>query len=476
MDAYFAQSQVQGLQQVLAPQLRQSLEMLQVPVMELRTLIAQELQLNPTLEELTPDMEQIEIEPERDSTLDDVSEREFDEEFEVLARLDEDLRDSFRQNNIISRPSSDDDARRQFMLESITESKTLQEHLMDQLAMSDLTGVDRQIAEMMIGSINSNGYLSTPLEELAESTGVDLQALESILAVIQDFDPIGVGSQTLEECLLKQIERLQMLHLPVATIVQRFLPEIAGHKYADIARQLRMTPGDVQEIAHFIGTLEPHPGRAFETEATAYVLPEVFVFWKDGKWTVTTNDEQLPQLRISNHYKTLMRTEGTTREVKSYIRDRIRAGSFLMKSINQRQSTIRNIAENIVKVQEAFLEKGVRHLKPLTMSEVADKVGIHETTVSRAIANKYMETPQGTFEMKYFFTPGFKTADGNSVSNKSIKDAIQELIANEDTSKPLSDQAMVRELTERGLKVARRTIAKYRDELKILPSHLRKLL
>ena len=239
-------------------------------------------------------------------------------------------------------------------------------------------------------------------------------------------------------------------------------------------RQLKISVDEVQDTAHFIARLEPKPGRMFVSDAPAYVLPEVVVQKIDGEYTVLLNNDHIPHLHISDHYRQLMSNAQTSADVKSYIREKIRAGMFLIKSIGQRQQTIFNIATEIVKVQKEFLDQGVTKLRPLTMAEVAAVVGIHETTVSRAIANKYMQTPRGTYEMKYFFTPGYKTASGATVSNKTIKDAIAQLVANEDQANPLSDQAMVEALQAAGTKVARRTIAKYREELKILPSHLRK--
>ena len=221
--------------------------------------------------------------------------------------------------------------------------------------------------------------------------------------------------------------------------------------------------------------LDPRPGRHFSSEESVYVIPEVFVKKINGRWRVRTNDKELPRIKISKYYREMMENPATSKEARRYIRDKVRGGSFLMKSMGQRQDTLKKIAVEVVKHQEAFLEEGVSQLKPLTMSEIADKIEMHETTVSRAVNNKYIQTPRGTYELKYFFTPGYKSSeDGGSVSNKSIKDALKKLVDNENTSKPLSDQAIVKALSEQGFKVARRTITKYRDELHILPSHLRR--
>ena len=470
-----SQRQEQRMQLVLAPQLRQSLEMLQVPVLELQTLIQNELQQNPTLEEkLTDSADRVEIEPIADAAEDAAPEGNLDEQFEALAKLDDEWREYFQQSRSVTTYTSEDAARRQFFLDSLSQPESLQEHLLTQLNFAGLGAEDRQIGELLIGSINDKGFLTSDLSELVETTGFEADQLERVLLILQDFDPVGVATRDLKECLLVQLRRLGEADSLAARIIGGHLKALAAHKYAEIARALKETPENVQQAAQFIATLEPRPGRAFSASAPAYVLPEVIVQRVNGDYSVTLNNDHIPHLRISKHYRNLMADPDTPIEVKNYIRDKIRAGEFMIKSIGQRQQTISRIAVEIVRVQRGFLEHGVTELRPLTMAEIAGKLGIHETTVSRAIASKYMQTPRGTFEMKFFFTPGFKTADGREVSNKTIKDAIAQLVAGEDPANPLSDQAMVDVLKERGTTVARRTVAKYREELKILPSHLRK--
>jgi RNA polymerase sigma-54 factor len=471
-EQYLSQTQSQRMQMVLAPQLRQSLELLQVPMLELRSLVQQEMEQNPTLEDQPMEAEQIEIEPNAPEKKDE--ELGLKDEFEKLARLDDEWRDYFNQNQGSQRYSSEEAAKRQFFLDSLSQPESLQQHLMDQLALADLPEHDRQIGELLIGSTNEDGYLTSPLEELAGSTGYATQQLEDVLRLVQEFDPIGVGARDLRECLLIQLRRLGKEDSMASSIVRDHLDTLGGRRFPDIARALKVPVEEVHNAARLIATLEPKPGRLFTPDATSYVLPEVIIQRVDGEYVIILNNDQIPHLHISDHYRRLMSDESTPADVKNYIREKVRAGMFLIKSINQRQQTIYNITKEIVGVQREFLDQGITHLRPLTMAEVAAAVGIHETTVSRAIANKYMQTPRGTFEMKYFFTPGYRTADGQSVSNKTIKDAIAKLVAEEDPSDPLSDQIMVQKLAEMGTKVARRTIAKYRDELKILPSHLRK--
>ena len=471
-EQFFSQSQQQRQLMVLAPQLRQSLELLQVPVMELLSLVQQEMEQNPTIEEQPTDAQTADA--EKDASGDSEAEKEFKDEFDKLAKLDDEWREYFHQNQTTQRYSSDEAAKRQYFLDSLSQPESLQQHLMDQLNLAALGDTEHQIGELLIGSINEDGYLTSTIEDLASSTGHTVEHLNGVLELIREFDPIGVGAKDLRECLLIQLRRLGKEDSLAATVVRDHLDALGSRKYPEIARSLKISVEEVQETARFIGTLEPKPGRLFISDSPAYVLPEVVVQKIDGEYVVLLNNDHIPHLHISDHYRQLMSNAKTTSEVKSYIREKIRAGMFLIKSIGQRQQTIFNIATEIVKVQKEFLEHGVTHLKPLTMAEVAAVVGIHETTVSRAIANKYMQTPRGTFEMKYFFTPGYKTASGTTVSNKTIKDAIAQLVANEDHANPLSDQAMVEALQQGGTKVARRTIAKYREELKILPSHLRK--
>ena len=257
--------------------------------------------------------------------------------------------------------------------------------------------------------------------------------------------------------------------------MDRFLDDLGKRRFPEMARRLSTTPEQVQRAANFIATLDPRPGQIFTADPNNYVLPDVTVEHSSGDWVVALNGDQIPHLRISNTYKDLMSQEGSTSDVKDYIRDKIRSGKFLIKSIHQRQQTISNIAVEIVKRQGEFMSAGPSALRPMTMVQVAEAVGVHETTVSRAISGKYMATPHGVFDMKYFFTPGYQTSDGGEMSNTSVKGEIAELVANENHRSPLSDKEIVETLLARGIPIARRTVAKYRAELNILPSNMRKL-
>jgi RNA polymerase sigma-54 factor len=468
-----SQTQQQRLQMVLAPQLRQSLEFLQVPLLELRSLVQQEIEQNPTLEERLADSERIEVETPALEPKDE-SIKDFGEEYEVLAQIDDDWKDFFRESTPRTKGSQEDDERHKHFLDSISQPESLQEHLLHQLALTDLPPEEQQIGELLIGHINEDGYLAVLLDEVALSLNIDPNLVRRVHQVIRDFDPIGVGSFDLTDCLLFQIARDGKAGTLAEAVVRDHLETLGAHKYLLIARQLKTTAEEIQHIAHYIATLDPRPGRRFSVETASYVVPEVTVQKINGSYTVILNSEQLPHLRISKQYRALMEAGETTAEVKQYIMEKIRSGAFLIKSIHQRQRTIASIATEIVRVQEGFMDHGVKELKPLTMSEVAAVLDIHETTVSRAVSGKYMQTPQGVYEMKYFFTPGYKTASGESVSNKSIIDRIAQLISAEDPARPLSDQRLANLLKTEGVDVARRTVAKYREELKIMPSHMRK--
>jgi len=459
--------QVQNLsmQQSLAPQLQQSLQILQVPLLELRNLIQAELSINPVIEE-----------ERTEPTLEDKQREhdEFKEEFEHLAKLDEEWRDYMAQSSAYSARSQQDEERRQFFFDSIVTNETLQQHLLDQLQTSELKPQQRKIGELIIGNIDDIGFLTVSPEEMSQNTGLDVAAIEAVLEVIQMFHPVGVGTRDLRECLLIQLRRVGKVESMEYRIVANHLEDLGKHRFPEIARRLNSTPEQIQKCADFIATLDPKPGQIFAADETNYVLPDVTIESVSGEWQVSLNGEQIPHLRISNTYKDLMARDQNPADVRDYIREKIRSGKFLIKSIHQRQQTISNIAHEILGRQTEFFEKGPTALRPLTMVQVAEVVGVHETTVSRAISGKYIATPWGVFEMKYFFTPGYQTADGGTTSNTSVKNAIIELVKDENTRRPLSDKEIVDVLTERGIPIARRTVAKYRAEANILPSNMRK--
>ncbi len=486
---------------VLAPQLQQSLALLQAPTLELKALVEQELQQNPVLEEAAPTEAELQdhasrdgeappeaaadpTEPPADLNFDPATEKaeapdagtdEFQAEFDKLVQLDQEWRDHYSQTNAPIRASAEDEERRQFLFDSIVAATSLQQMILEQVRESNLTEAQGPVAEILIGNIDDYGYLKATLEELAPTINLPVEKLAEVLKVIQTFDPAGIGARDLRECLMLQLERSHQENTLEYRIVRDYMEALGKRRIPEIARGTACEVDEVQEALERIARLEPRPGRAFLPDNDQYVLPEVFVQKVGDDFTVTNNNEHIPHLRISNTYKDLMSQGENSAEVRNYIREKIRAGKFLIKSLHQRQATILNIAKEIVKRQRDFMEKGVSLLKPLTMVQVAEVVGVHETTVSRAVSGKYMQTPQGIFEMKYFFTAGIQTASGDGVSNTSVKDMIAEIFKAEDTSKPLSDQEVVKMLKDKGIVIARRTVAKYRTELNILPSNLRKV-
>jgi RNA polymerase sigma-54 factor len=463
-----------ALQQVLSPQLQQSLLVLQTPLLELRNLVQQEMETNPVLEEL-PDEPGPDAQGENEASVDD----NFKSEFEKLASLDQEWRDYMAQSANTgtdsfqrSREAKD---KRQFFFDSIAVQETLQQNLLGQLNQSALNASDRKAAELITGNIDDNGFLQSTPEEMALNSGFPKEDFERMLALTQSFYPPGVGARDLRECLLIQLKREGKEGSLEYKIVSEHMEDLGRRRFPEIARRMGISVEDVQSAADNIGRLNPRPGQVFAAAPQNYVLPDVTVEKVNGEYQISLNDEQIPHLRISNLYKDIIASGNTqTSEVKDYIRDKIRSGKFLIRSIDQRQQTISNIAQQIVARQCHFLEHGPSHLKPMTMAEVADAVGVHETTVSRAVSGKYMATPQGVLDMKYFFTPGYQTATGESLSNTSVKEAILDLVKREGGNEPLSDNEIVEILSERGIPIARRTVAKYRTELNILPSHMRR--
>jgi len=467
------QSQNFALQQILAPQLQQSLLILQTPLLELRNLVRQEMETNPVLEELPE-----ESRPDERVGAEPSTENNFKEEFDKLASLDEEWRDYMAQSSSYgpegARRSQEAKDRRQFFFDSIPVQETLHQNLIGQLNQTALNAKDRKTAELIIGNIDDNGFLQSTPEEMALNSGIPKEDFEKMLPLIQGFYPPGVGARDLRECLLIQMQREGKENSLEYKIVSEHMDDLGKRRFPEIARHIGTDVEEVQKAANRIARLNPRPGQVFAAAPQNYVLPDVTVEKVDGEYQVILNDEQIPHLRISNTYKDIMAQSNNGRDVKDYVRDKIRSGKFLIRSIHQRQQTISNIARQIVDRQRDFLEHGPTHLKPMTMGEIADAVGVHETTVSRAVSGKYMATPQGIFEMKYFFAPGYQTATGESLSNTSVKEAVFDLVKHEDGNAPLSDHEIVEILGERGIPIARRTVAKYRTELNILPSHMRR--
>lgn len=510
-------------QQIMAPQMRQSLELLQLPIMELKGVIRQEMERNPTIEDVFSAQEvsantstgeaetimgissravedfrsgrQEEAAAVRDNLAPgeknpysgdlnavpkeaDVQGNHLDFEKDTMAPLDqaerEYLYDSEKEQ--VQPYTKEDEERRRFMFDSLSQPVSLQQHLLDQLGVSDLSGDDRALGETIIGSLDDDGFLPYSAEELADQTSFPAGRVERVLSAIQDFDPPGIAARNLRECLLIQIREHDEPEADLAeAIIDRHLEDLARHRMDAIAKALGCSAEDVERAAKLIRTLNPTPGAEYTARPTDYITPEVFVEKdKNGRWHVVVDDELLPHIQLNREYVKMASTPGTKREIRTYINEQLRSGRFLMESIARRQKTIYDIASAIVDAQQDFLNHGVSRLRPMTMAEVAEKTGVHETTVSRAVANKYMKTPNGVYELKYFFSHGLATADGGTMSNKTIQDKIAAMVRDEPPDNPLSDQAIVDQLKKDGIEIARRTVAKYRGVLKIPSSSARK--
>jgi len=461
-------------QQALSPQMQQSLQLLQTPVAELRQMVAAELAANPVLEE--EDLLGGGADPGEDPLPNEESDRRGSEnEFS----LQDEWREYLPQASARPTYSADDEERRRFLFDSQVSRPTLRNLVIEQAA--GFPPGELRLVELIAGSLDEDGYLRISIPDLAAAAGVPEAVLESVLGKVREFEPAGVAASDLADCLLLQLSRRGEGNGIAARILSHYLPQLARHRYEEIARDLRVPVGDVTTAARHIASLEPKPGRPFATAEEQGVIPDLIVIHESdgegdgGGFTVRLNEDELPRLRISNDYKELLAERGQNEELLLYLREKIKGARFFLRSLQQRQQTLLAIGNQIVSRQEEFFRRGASALKPLIMAQIADAVGLHVTTVSRAVSGKYMDTPQGLFEMKYFFTPGFQNSDGSSVSNEMVKGAIREMVDKESTRSPLSDQEIVTELEERGLKVARRTIAKYREQLGILPSHLRKV-
>jgi len=449
-------------QQTLAPQMRQSLEILQANTLELQQLLQQAMEINPVLEDDTESLSIEDLEhdtPDPDEMIDDP---------------DDDLRDLAILESRSLSSSPDDEERREHLYNSIVGPETLQAHLLNQLDLALAEPDIREAVLALLGNLDDRGFFDEPLDELSARLAIPYNIIERAKLLLQSFDPAGIAATDLRESLLLQLERSGRADSLEYRIVDTQLVELARKHFPHIARALKCTVEQVAEAAEHIANLDPSPGASFDPSGNPYIVPDVAIERDEsGEWTAVLTNEYLPRLRLNDHYKDLLSTS-PDRKLRTYLRNQLRDGRTLMKALDQRQGTILAITEQIIRHQTAFLELGARHLKPLTMNEIADTIGVHPTTVSRAVAGKYVRTPHGVAEMRRFFTTGYTTTEGAEVSNSGVREAIQEIVAKEDAHKPLSDAAIEKALTTQGIKVARRTVAKYREQLGILPSHLRK--
>jgi RNA polymerase sigma-54 factor len=475
-------------QLVMTPQLRQAIKILQVSRAELETLIDEELAENPVLEEGLEQSEEIEERPRTEESLEpkgdggeewpEGQERETTTEIEPerVGEIDwKEYLDNYSNDwhASSSTPADYDDEKRPALENTLVQAQSLTEHLIWQLRMIGIDAVEESVAALMIGNMDKDGYLQVDIEDIAFQTGQTYDVVEAALRRIQELDPPGVGARDLRECLLLQIRTQGKEDSVAARIVRDHLSLLESKRYDKIAKELGCPIEEVVEAAHHIATLEPKPGRNFGEGDIRYITPDVFVQKVGEDLVVTLNDEGLPRLRVSNFYRQVL-GDSNPGDAKRYIQEKMRAAAWLIKSIQQRQRTLYLVTQSIVRFQREFFEHGISHLKPLVLKDVAMDIGMHESTVSRATANKYVHTPQGTFELKYFFTSSLQGADGEEVSAESVKDRIREIIAQEDPKRPFSDQHIAKMLGGERVGIARRTVAKYRGMMGVLPSSKRR--
>ncbi|MBW2060021.1 MAG: RNA polymerase factor sigma-54 [Deltaproteobacteria bacterium] len=464
-------------QLVMTPQLQQAIKMLQLSRLELLQTIRQELEENAVLE---TDQDEDIITDEGDGPDGEqpktVSENDFTEvRVEEKAREDIDWASYLDEYSSSSAPSMREVPEESNYETFISAKTSLVDHLTWQWRMGDLTPREDLIAAQIIGNLGEDGYLQISLEEITVMENMPLEEVQQVLAKVQELDPVGVAARDLRECLLIQLKYLGQTGSLAERIVSEHLSELEKKNYQKIARKLKTSKEKVFEAVEIILNLEPKPGRSFITEEPQYITPDVYIYKIGGEYVIVLNEDGLPRLKVNRYYRDILTNrKAVSDQTKEYIQGKLRSAVWLIRSIHQRQRTIYRVTESIIKFQREFLDKGIPYLKPLVLRDVAEDVEMHESTISRVTSNKYVHTPQGIFELKFFFNSSISKFDGESLASESVKERIRKIIAAEDPHKPLSDQRIVEILRASNINIARRTVAKYRDMLGILSSSKRK--
>ncbi len=469
-------------QLVMTPQLRQAIKILQVSRAELETLIDQELVENPVLEETPVDREEAAsdtLDGDNAAAEEPVAAADDREGADAKDLQEIDWKDYLEsygndlQGSISGSARDEDDDRRSTLENLPVKRQSLTDHLLWQLRMSELGPTEEYAGALLVGNLDADGYLRMTVEEVAFLGNTDRDVVERVLAHIQHFDPSGVAARSLSECLLIQLGDLGLEDSLAARIVRDHLGLLESRRLDRLAKELGVTVDEVADAARVISVLDPKPARDYGDGEVRYVTPDVYVHKVGEDYVVTLNEEGLPRLRVSSFYRRMLGSDGSP-EARGYIQEKMRAATWLIKSIHQRQRTLYMVTSSIVRFQREFLDRGVYALRPLVLKDVAQDIGMHESTVSRATAGKYVHTPQGTFELKYFFTSSLKSGYGEEVSAESVRERIKAIIEGEDAQKPLSDQHIAEVLCRENVDIARRTVAKYRELMGILPSSKRK--
>jgi RNA polymerase sigma-54 factor len=469
---------------VMTPLLQQAIQLLQLSTLELEQVIRRELEENPLLEEVPVEPPEgaakeaaaadpaaaaapAAAEPPKDAPQVD-GERAEELPFEIPAVL-------FDQDMDERTPVSMEE-KEELPFENLGRTDvSLSEYLTEQLRLAAADPQTLKIGEAIIGNVDEHGYLRAEIEEIAQATGAAPEDVGRVLKLVQGFDPPGVAARSVQECLLLQLtapERGEPDPVSVE-IVEHCFEDLERRRYAEIAKTMKLPLERIMESIEEIQGLDPKPGRRFGTNDSRYVVPDVTIQKVGDDYVVVLNEENIPRLRVNALYRSLLRQSGD--EAKAYVEQKLRSAVWLIKSVEQRQRTLRKVAQSLVNFQREFLDKGLPYLRPLALRDVGEDIGMHESTISRVTTNKYVQTPQGLFELKFFFHSGIASESGIMVSSVSVKKTIRDMIAAEDPSKPLSDQEIAQALHAQGLNIARRTVAKYREELGILPSHQRRL-
>lgn len=471
---------------IMSRQMQQAIHFLQMPIMELTPLIDKEMEQNPVLEyasesELEPDSELGQLENDNQEDLgdeDSIPEKELtfkEDDFEVMRRLDEEFRDHFVESNAPVRPSSEQDKLHTFLESSICDEPTLFEHLMKQASEAFDPEAKKKLAEAIIGNFDENGFLATPLEEIAILQGCAVKEVEEVLEVIQTFDPSGVGGRDLKESLLLQLRRQDKASSLAYSIIDTYFEDLLHNRIPAITKGLRCTAKQVEKaIDQDIAKLDLHPGTQMRRQMVSFIVPDVSLRQEDEELVVFINDDFMPKLKLNSRYMRMLDDEALSQDVKDFIKKKILSAKWLLRNMMQRNDTLEGIAKFLAKWQREFFMDPNGKLKPLTMKTVAEELEVHESTVARAVSEKYIDTPRGILPLRSFFTNALSTKDGAEISSKTVQDILKDIIDSEDKRHPLSDEAISTLVKEKGIQCARRTVAKYRTALNIGSARQRK--
>jgi len=463
-------------QLIMTPQLQMAIKLLQLSRLELMDTIQQELEENPALEEDVPEVAADEPTTESSESAPTESAENKEVTIEEKIREDIDWNNYLDEYNSSGRVHFEADRRDTPSFESfLSRKESLREHLLWQLLMTSPTAEEEKIGSLIVGNLNKDGYLDMSIAELAVMSMAPYIKIEEVLATMQTFDPIGVCARDLSECLLIQARHFELDNTIVTDIITNHLNHLENKNYKAISKAIKANIEDVVAAVNVITSLEPRPGRQFSEDVAQYITPDIFVHRFEDDFIIVLNDDGMPKLRVNSFYRNAIKHGNKIPEnAKDYVQDKMRSATWLIRSIHQRQKTIYRVMQSILKFQYDFFEKGIIALKPMVLRDVAEDISMHESTISRVTTNKYAHTPQGIFELKYFFNSSIKRIYGEDIASASVKEKIKQIIENEDSKKPYSDDKISRLLKEANINIARRTVAKYREILKVLPSNKRK--